>query len=193
MKLKQCLLILMLTGILPVQLYAQHWSEEDSVWLSRVLSGKDTIRINPEFQKAIREGKLIHMEDEPGQQILEAPSELPLLKDFSEYLHADTDSIHNNVDYKSMPPSVYRLYKMELDTIPKINKEAYTPPPTRLIGQKRDTDRQAAGNGCGRREEPVFFRCGKRRTEAGNRGRVRQTLFFSGRYLEMDIFKRGKE
>lgn len=136
MKLKQCLLILMLTGILPVQLYAQHWSEEDSVWLSRVLSGKDTIRINPEFQKAIREGKLIHMEDEPGQQILEAPSELPLLKDFSEYLHADTDSIHNNVDYKSMPPSVYRLYKMELDTIPKINKEAYTPPPTRLIDKK---------------------------------------------------------
>ena len=136
MKLKQCLLILMLTGILPVQLYAQHWSEEDSVWLSRVLSGKDTIRINPEFQKAIREGKLIHMEDEPGQQILEAPSELPLLKDFSEHLHADTDSIHNNVDYKSMPPSVYRLYKMELDTIPKINKEAYTPPPTRLIDKK---------------------------------------------------------
>lgn len=35
-----------------------------------------------------------------------------------------------------MPPSVYRLYKMELDTIPKINKEAYTPPPTRLIDKK---------------------------------------------------------
>ena len=88
MKLKQCLLILMLTGLLPIQLYAQHWSEEDSVWLSRVLSGKDTIRVNPEFQKAIREGKLIHMEDEPGQQILEAPSELPLLKHFSEkYLY----------------------------------------------------------------------------------------------------------
>lgn len=136
MKLKQCLLILMLTGILPVQLYAQHWSEEDSVWLSRVLSGKDTIRINPEFQKAIREGKLIHMEDEPGQQILEAPSELPLLKDFSEYLHADTDSIHNNVDYKSMPPSVYRLYKMELDTIPKINKEPIRLLPSRLIDKK---------------------------------------------------------
>ena len=192
MKLKQCLLILMLTGILPVQLYAQHWSEEDSVWLSRVLSGKDTIRINPEFQKAIREGKLIHMEDEPGQQILEAPSELPLLKDFSEYLHADTDSIHNNVDYKSMPPSVYRLYKMELDTIPKINKEAYTPPPTRLIDKKEiQIGKLPVTAAAG--EEPVFFRCGKRRTEAGNRGRVRQTLFFSGRYLEMDIFKRGKE
>ncbi|MFR8355960.1 MAG: hypothetical protein ACLVEJ_10090 [Parabacteroides sp.] len=173
MKLKQCLLILMLTGILPVQLYAQHWSEEDSVWLSRVLSGKDTIRINPEFQKAIREGKLIHMEDEPGQQILEAPSELPLLKDFSEYLHADTDSIHNNVDYKSMPPSVYRLYKMELDTIPKINKEAYTPPPTRLIDKKEIQIGKLPVTAAAGGEEPVFFRCGKRRTEAGNRGRVR--------------------
>ena len=136
MMLKQCLLILMLMGVPYVRLYAQDWSEEDSVWLSGILSGKDTIRINPEFQKAIRSGTFIHLEDEPGQQILEAPAELPILKDFSEYLRADTDSVHKDLDYKSMPPSVYRLYTMELDTTPKINKEAYTPPPTRLIDKK---------------------------------------------------------
>lgn len=136
MMLKQCLLILMLMGVAHIQVYAQDWSEEDSVWLSGVLSGKDTIRINPEFQKAIRSGTFIHLEDEPGQQILDAPAELPFLKDFSEYLHADTDSIHKDLDYKSMPPSVYRLYVIELDSSLKINKEAYTPPPTRLIDKK---------------------------------------------------------
>lgn len=76
------------------QLYAQNWSEEDSVWLSGVLSGKDTIRINPEFQKAIREGTFINNEDTPGQQMLGAPSVLPLLKDFSEYIEADPDSLY---------------------------------------------------------------------------------------------------
>ena len=126
----------MLMGVPYVRLYAQDWSEEDSVWLSGILSGKDTIRINPEFQKAIRGGTFIHLEDEPGQQILEAPAELPILKDFSEYLQADTDSIHKKLDYKSMPPSVYRLYVIELDTGMKINKEAYTPPPTRFIDKK---------------------------------------------------------
>lgn len=136
MMLKQCLLILMLIGVVHIQVYAQDWSEEDSVWLSGVLSGKDTIRINPEFQKAIRSGTFIHLEDEPGQQILDAPAELPFLKDFSEYLRADTDSVHKNLDYKSMPPSVYRLYVIELDSSLKINKEAYTPPPTRLIDKK---------------------------------------------------------
>ncbi|WP_195375255.1 MULTISPECIES: hypothetical protein [Parabacteroides] len=136
MMLKQCLLILMLMGAPYVRLYAQEWSEEDSVWLSGILSGKDTIRINPEFQKAIRSGTFIHLEDEPGQQILEAPAELPILKDFSEYLRADTDSIHKNLDYKSMPPSVFRLYVIELDTGMKINKEAYTPPPARFIDKK---------------------------------------------------------
>lgn len=136
MMLKQCLLILMLMGVFPFRGYTQDWSEEDSVWLSGVLSGKDTIRINPEFQKAIRSGTFIHLEDEPGQQMLEAPTELPILKDFSEYLHVDADTVRDNLIYRSMPPSVYRLYVIELDTCLPINKGAYTPPPTRLIDKK---------------------------------------------------------
>lgn len=136
MMLKQCLLILMLMGVSHIRLYAQSWSEKDSVWLSGVLSGKDTIRINPEFQKAIDSGTFIHLEDEPGQQMLEAPTELPILKDFSEYLHADADTVRDRLIYKSMPPSVYRLYVIELDTCLPINKGAYTPPPTRLIDKK---------------------------------------------------------
>ncbi|WP_455639734.1 hypothetical protein [Parabacteroides sp.] len=127
MKMKQGLLILLLIGFGHIRTYAQNWSEEDSVWLSNVLSGKDTIRINPEFQKAIREGKFIHSEDEPGQQLLDAPLELPILTDFSEYLHADSDSVHHRkLDYKSLPPSVYRLYVIELDTGISIGRGAYT-------------------------------------------------------------------
>ncbi|WP_293712596.1 hypothetical protein [uncultured Parabacteroides sp.] len=136
MMLKQCLLILMLMGVSHFRLYAQSWSKEDSVWLSGVMSGKDTIRINPEFQKAIDSGTFIHLEDEPGQRMLEAPTELPILKDFSEYLHADADTVRDSQLYRSMPPSVYRLYVIELDTCLPINKGAYTPPPTRLIDKK---------------------------------------------------------
>lgn len=109
MKLKQYLLVLMLTGSLPVSIYGQNWSEKDSVWLSGILSGKDTVRINPEFQKAIREGAFLRLEDEPGQQILDAPAELPLLKDFSEYFRADTDSVYKEPDYKSISPRVYTV------------------------------------------------------------------------------------
>lgn len=127
MKMERCLLVLLLIGFPYLPIYAQSWSEEDSVWLSDVLSGKDTIRINPEFQKAIREGKFVHPEDEPGQQLLDAPSELPILKDFSEYLHADTDSIHyKKLDYQSLPPAVYRLYINELDTGISVARGAYT-------------------------------------------------------------------
>lgn len=133
---KQCLLILMLITFSHNQLNAQNWSEEDSVWLSGVLSGKDTIRINPEFQKAIREGTFINNEDTPGRQMLEAPSVLPLLKDFSEYIEADPDSLYKDLDVTSMPPSVFRLLTIELDSCLPIHKNAYTPPPTRLIDKE---------------------------------------------------------
>lgn len=133
---KQCLLILMLIEFSHNQLYAQNWSEEDSVWLSGVLAGKDTIRINPEFQKAIREGTFINNEDTPGQQMLGAPSVLPLLKDFSEYIEADPDSLHKDLDVTSMPPSVFRLLTIELDSCLPIHKKAYTPPSKRLIDKE---------------------------------------------------------
>ena len=35
--------------------YAQ-WTEQDSIWLKDVLAGKDSIKLNPEFQKAIQSG-----------------------------------------------------------------------------------------------------------------------------------------
>ena len=43
--------------------YAQ-WTEQDSIWLKDVLAGKDSIKLNPEFQKAIQSGSFLN--PEPG-------------------------------------------------------------------------------------------------------------------------------
>ena len=44
--------------------YAQ-WTEQDSIWLKDVLAGKDSIKLNPEFQKAIQSGSFLN--PEPGK------------------------------------------------------------------------------------------------------------------------------
>ena len=66
--------------------YAQ-WTEQDSIWLKDVLAGKDSIKLNPEFQKAIQSGSFLN--PEPGKPMgkpqLAAPSNIPITKDFSEY------------------------------------------------------------------------------------------------------------
>ena len=71
--------------------YAQ-WTEQDSIWLKDVLAGKDSIKLNPEFQKAIQSGSFLN--PEPGKPMgkpqLAAPSNIPITKDFSEYIQHDT-------------------------------------------------------------------------------------------------------
>ena len=58
-------------------LSAQNILQEDSVWGS---VGKDTIRLNPEYLKAIENGTLINI----GQPLELESSRLPILIDFSE-------------------------------------------------------------------------------------------------------------
>ena len=62
--------------------YAQ-WTEQDSIWLKDVLAGKDSIKLNPEFQKAIQSGSFLN--PEPGKPMgkpqLAAPSNIPITKD----------------------------------------------------------------------------------------------------------------
>ena len=71
--------------------YAQ-WTEQDSIWLKDVLAGKDSIKLNPEFQKAIQSGSFLN--PEPGKPMgkpqLAAPSNIPITKDFSEYIQQDS-------------------------------------------------------------------------------------------------------
>lgn len=87
--------------------YAQ-WIEQDSIWLKDVLAGKDSIKLNPEFQKAIQSGSFLN--PEPGKPMgkpqLAAPSNIPITKDFSEYIQQD-DTTHRKVALKDLPPSVF--------------------------------------------------------------------------------------
>lgn len=88
--------------------YAQ-WSKEDSVWLANVLAGKDTIRINPEFQKAIKNGTFLNS-GQPVGKIQMAPSSIPITRDFSEYIQPKEDTVHRKVALKDLPPSVFWWY-----------------------------------------------------------------------------------
>lgn len=100
----RCWLILLFLVLYPVVLFAQNSLREDSIWVSEMLEGKDTIRINPEYLKAIEEGTLINM----GPPSEYAPSELPVLKDFSEYIKADT--LCRALELDSISPAVFWLY-----------------------------------------------------------------------------------
>lgn len=87
---------------------AQQWTKKDSVWLQDVLSGKEKLELNQETMKAIRSGSLINL-DEPASMMKTAPVQpLPILKDFSEYVQAD--STRRKLAWKDLPRSVVWLY-----------------------------------------------------------------------------------
>jgi hypothetical protein len=95
-------------------LYAQ-WSKEDSVWLDKVLSGKETIKLNPDVLKAIESGTLLNTDIiTPSEQMKTAPGRIPINKDFTEYLspgkiRKDMEEARD-VDPFSMPPAVFMHY-----------------------------------------------------------------------------------
>ncbi len=109
---------------LPLGLRAQ-WTERDSSRLRDTLSGKETIRLNPEFQKAIENGTFLPVEP-TGTPMRSSSGELPITMDFSEYIRPDTllsitrDSL-SPVAYEFLrlkPPSRYavpeRAYEVEI-------------------------------------------------------------------------------
>lgn len=113
-------------------LQAQAWSKADSLWLANMLAGKDTIRLNPEFQKAIQNGSFLNP-DQPVGKMQMAPARIPLARDFSEYINDKTssspsDSTHRRVPLKDLPPSVFMRYGLD-KPLPfnGIYRQAYTP------------------------------------------------------------------
>ena len=103
-------------------LSAQNILQEDSVWVS---VGKDTIRLNPEYLKAIENGTLINI----GQPLELESSRLPILIDFSEYIKADT--IRQLLQVDSLPPAVFWLY--QADTVHKGIRGDYHKPIKSLV------------------------------------------------------------
>lgn len=116
-----------------VMIYAQ-WTKEDSVWLDKVLSGKETIKLNPEFQKAIESGTLINTDIiSPTDQMQMAPGRIPINKDFTEYLNPgkiqkDIDDL-KDIDPLSIPPGVFMRYGLDIPLLEdKFNKAAFMTP-----------------------------------------------------------------
>jgi hypothetical protein len=95
-------------------IYAQ-WTKEDSIWLNNVLSGKETIRLNPDVLKAIESGTLLNTDKlSPAKQMKITPGRIPINKDFTEYLspgkiRKDIEDARD-VDPFSIPPAVFMQY-----------------------------------------------------------------------------------
>ena len=89
--------------------YAQ-WTEQDSIWLKDVLAGKDSIKLNPEIPKKQIQKRFFPQpgtrKNRWGKPQLAAPSNIPITKDFSEYIQQD-DTTHRKVALKDLPPSVF--------------------------------------------------------------------------------------
>lgn len=83
--------------------YAQTWSKEDSIRLANILSGRDTLRLNPEFQRSIQNGTFINLN--PVGKMKSASSKVPFTKDFSEYIKLDKSVlVEGKKSWKDMPP-----------------------------------------------------------------------------------------
>lgn len=110
--------------LFPASMCAQ-WSSEDSVRLQNILSGKEEIRLNPEFQRAIENGTFIST-DKPLDKMKSSPLELPITSDFSEYIRADTFRLKAQCD--SITPAVYLLQHLKRPPSLGVPKQAYTSP-----------------------------------------------------------------
>lgn len=103
--------------------YAQ-WTETDSLWLKRALTESDTIRLNPETMRAIREGSLIRPED-ARPELRHAPPILPITKEFVDV--GVPDPLRKEIDPDSLPVEAYKRRELyESDSLPTIDKGAFT-------------------------------------------------------------------
>ena len=123
-------------------LYAQQWTKEDSVWLNKVLSGKQELRLKPEVEKAIKEGNLLNMDKRSYiNQMKSAPTQLPITKDFSSYVKPTgepyiRDTATHKINLDSITPSMYMKYygpkivpQVELGSFSLEGLENYEIPP----------------------------------------------------------------
>ena len=98
------------------EVYAQ-WTSADSIHLQNILSGKDTIRLNPEIEQLIKEGNLINFEKKKSNPLLPSKTSMPIEIDFSPYITPQYDiDIDKKLDdaMKVLPPSVFMRYSSKL-------------------------------------------------------------------------------
>lgn len=89
-------------------------SSKDSLWLKDVLFNGKELQLKPEVIEAIRAGEFInfnHQNRNHHEDGLISPMQLPLQKDFTEYIQKpDTELSPLKIDYTILPPSVFMLY-----------------------------------------------------------------------------------
>lgn len=108
--------------LFPAIVHAQ-WTEADSLHLQELLSGKEKIRLNPEFQQAIENGTFLST-DQPSAPMVSSPLQLPITSDFSEYIQCDTFRLKANCD--SLTPAAYLLQNFKHPPSLSVRKQAYT-------------------------------------------------------------------
>lgn len=121
--------------------YAQTWSKEDSIRLANILSGRDTLRLNPEFQRSIQNGTFINLN--PVGKMKSASSKVPFTKDFSEYIKLDKSVlVEEKKSWKDMPPQAAMREPIEVkEPDLKVNPLVYTIP-----GQVKQTAVKPTGH-----------------------------------------------
>ena len=102
-----------------IQAWAQQtWTAKDSLWLKRVLTGQDTVRLDPEVRRAIERGELINAEPMGTPQM--APhTNPPITKDFSEYIETDQNP-HRKVPLNKLPPQVFWHHNPRFKGLPPV-------------------------------------------------------------------------
>lgn len=121
--------------------YAQTWSKEDSIRLANILSGRDTLRLNPEFQRSIQNGTFINLN--PVGKMKSASSKVPFTKDFSEYIKLDKSVlVEGKKSWKDMLPQAAMREPIEVkEPDLKVNPLVYTIP-----GQVKQTTVKPTGH-----------------------------------------------
>lgn len=92
---------------LPVSLFAEGWAEADSSARPRATEGKDSLRLRPEYRKAIEEGTFLRFDG--ARKLQEPESVLPITKDFSEYFQPEDTVRRGKKKLTELPPAVVML------------------------------------------------------------------------------------
>lgn len=93
------------------------WTQADSTRLQRLLSGEDTLRINPEFQRSIQEGTFLNLDKKKMTPLMEPEREKIAVEiDFSQFNIKPERSLWKTTEeIEQLPPQVFWLYMPELD------------------------------------------------------------------------------
>ncbi len=112
-----------LAGIVAAQSY-----EQDSVWVSDLLSRGGEYRLNEETWNAIRNGTLLKTDNSPFRF---SPSTLPIVRDFE--IKVDDKDMFEGLDLWHLSPDDVLLYRPLGDSILVIHSAAFTDYNTFLV------------------------------------------------------------